>query len=325
MEAGRPLKIMGGLLLSGILVAVMAALGTGKVQTTDAVNESCIRCHVEQFEIGLRQAYAHLPFYERNCTACHLAAGEEAATLAWGETETLTGSLVDQAGQWQKRQIYRGESRVFEQFFSLDDLRDGVAYRFRLSVGEEPDRALATSSWLGLDLSELEPVEVPGEIELSEDSLIRDYVPLLRMTRLSSGSVLLVWDTNQPLFGWVELERLGDSVAQQGTLAATDSASDLDSGEHPRLRLADDLAIEACHDCHSPAELGTSHPVRLYGRGEVQIPADLPTVDGMLTCVTCHDPHGSEGKMLVRTVIKTKLCVTCHTRFKNSSPSTMFD
>ena len=90
------------------------------------------------------------------------------------------------------------------------------------------------------------------------------------------------------------------------------------------MRDPEDLAISVCYQCHSESTLGTSHPVRLYGGRDVRIPEELPTVDGMLTCVTCHDPHGAPGKMLVRETIKTKLCVACHYKYKNSSPSTMF-
>ena len=97
-------------------------------------------------------------------------------------------------------------------------------------------------------------------------------------------------------------------------------------GSHPPLREPQELTIELCLSCHSDTNLGTSHPVRLYARrGNTIIPEELPTIeDGMMTCVTCHSPHGAPASQLVREIVKTKLCVTCHIRFKNSSPATMF-
>ncbi|MCP3177765.1 hypothetical protein MJO47_11680 [Desulfuromonas sp. KJ2020] len=99
-----------------------------------------------------------------------------------------------------------------------------------------------------------------------------------------------------------------------------------EAGLHARLREPQDLTIEVCLSCHSDTDLGASHPVRLYARrGSTIIPEELPTIeDGMMTCVTCHGPHGAPARQLVREIVKTKLCVTCHIRFKNSSPATMF-
>lgn len=112
-------------------------------------------------------------------------------------------------------------------------------------------------------------------------------------------------------------------------LAGGSEPQDRDKGEmgtHPRLREPQELTIELCLSCHSNTNLGTSHPVRLYARrGNTIIPDELPTIeDGMMTCVTCHSPHGAPASQLVREIVKTKLCVTCHIRFKNSSPATMF-
>jgi predicted CXXCH cytochrome family protein len=139
-------------------------------------------------------------------------------------------------------------------------------------------------------------------------------------------TIFISWKTSQPLYGWVELQELEGLNLSDLSESESDRTRPVDeTSPHPDLRSPEDLAITVCYQCHPDTALGNSHPVRLFGGRDVRIPLDLPTVDGMLTCVTCHNPHGSEGKMLVRETIKTKLCVACHFKYKNSSPSTMFD
>ena len=74
------------------------------------------------------------------------------------------------------------------------------------------------------------------------------------------------------------------------------------------------LTINNCVDCHS---FGITHPVGVKSRSrETSIPPNLPTIeDGMITCVTCHDPHGGEQEKLSRLPAMTDLCVQCHTGY----------
>ena len=65
--------------------------------------------------------------------------------------------------------------------------------------------------------------------------------------------------------------------------------------------------IDLCLSCHSDASLGNSHR---YGGDMVD-----PTTDGMLTCLSCHLPHGAENTYLLKLDGKGELCVSCHTEF----------
>ncbi len=71
--------------------------------------------------------------------------------------------------------------------------------------------------------------------------------------------------------------------------------------------------IEVCYTCHPQ---GASHPVGIRSRdSSVIIPDTLPTIeDGVITCVTCHDPHGSRKKFFVRLDYRKDLCIQCHTK-----------
>ena len=70
--------------------------------------------------------------------------------------------------------------------------------------------------------------------------------------------------------------------------------------------------IDACVKCHSE---GASHPVRIRSNGpKTKIPSELPTIEGgMITCVTCHYPHGGNKKHFARLDFEKELCIKCHT------------
>jgi predicted CXXCH cytochrome family protein len=70
--------------------------------------------------------------------------------------------------------------------------------------------------------------------------------------------------------------------------------------------------IDVCGKCHP---LGASHPVGVRSNGiSVRIPSGLPTIrGGMITCVTCHFPHGGDKRYFVRLEGTKDLCVSCHT------------
>ncbi len=202
----------------------------------------------------------------------------------------------------------------------LSGLKMGSAYRFRMAVsvrGLYSQEEVEKGPWLGLkgtDIGTAESIMLP-EVSANLADLLKGAT-LYR----DANTVFISWQMAQPLYGWVELQEI-EGLDLQSSFEPTAG----NAGGHPLLRSAENLSIEACYQCHPESTLGTSHPVRLYSGQDVIIPPDLPTVDGMLTCVTCHDPHGADGKMLVRTVVKTRLCVTCHIKFKNRSRSTMFD
>lgn len=69
--------------------------------------------------------------------------------------------------------------------------------------------------------------------------------------------------------------------------------------------------IKICYQCH-PQD--ASHPVGIRsGNPGIKIPDSLPTIeDGVITCVTCHDPHGSNKRFFTRVDYKKDLCLNCH-------------
>ncbi|WP_321371218.1 cytochrome c3 family protein [uncultured Desulfuromusa sp.] len=243
------------------------------------------------------------------------------------QVTTITGSVVSQKDLWRKQLSYSAStSAELDHLVAMSSLEPETAYRFQIvvsSMDKDSKAEVHKSLWMGLRIKELDDLSRAQKIDLSS-GLSENLTDLIGSAAVykNDKTLFVVWETSVPLYGWVEVQEL-EGLTLTG-LASETEEEEISSDQHPALRTPEELAINACYQCHPESTLGTSHPVRLYDGKDVRIPDNLPTVDGMLTCVTCHDPHGSEGKMLVREVVKTKLCVTCHYKYKNSSPSTMF-
>lgn len=72
-----------------------------------------------------------------------------------------------------------------------------------------------------------------------------------------------------------------------------------------------EIGIDVCIKCHKQ---GASHPVGVKGRGRIKIVNELPTGEGgVVTCVTCHTPHGGKKRYLGRLDFNKGICLLCHT------------
>ncbi len=76
------------------------------------------------------------------------------------------------------------------------------------------------------------------------------------------------------------------------------------------LRSARYANIHVCTQCH---RAGISHPVGVRNtRADIDIPEDLPTIEaGVITCVTCHYPHGGDKPYFARFDFD-EICEMCH-------------
>ncbi|MBI5666336.1 MAG: hypothetical protein HZC49_14800 [Nitrospirae bacterium] len=69
--------------------------------------------------------------------------------------------------------------------------------------------------------------------------------------------------------------------------------------------------IDVCYKCH-PHD--SSHPVGIKAESsKTRTPEGLPTIeDGIITCVTCHTPHGGDRVHFNRFDFRKDLCMRCH-------------
>lgn len=74
--------------------------------------------------------------------------------------------------------------------------------------------------------------------------------------------------------------------------------------------------IDACIICHSQ---DSSHPVGVRSKNPKIIVSDeLPTIEGgLITCVSCHYPHGGGKPYFVRVDFTKEICAKCHQAYYN--------
>ncbi|MBI5599500.1 MAG: hypothetical protein HY890_07155 [Deltaproteobacteria bacterium] len=72
-----------------------------------------------------------------------------------------------------------------------------------------------------------------------------------------------------------------------------------------------DLRIKACESCHPRM---VTHPVGISSwKADIEIPPEFPTIEGnVITCVTCHYPHGGGENYYARISLEKDLCEQCH-------------
>ncbi len=102
-------------------------------------------------------------------------------------------------------------------------------------------------------------------------------------------------------------EPQGEELEQDWATGTTDSED-----VHDELRERKEWAIDACYRCHPPEELGLSHPVGIEPKDTTTIPEDLPMEGGVITCATCHKPHGGDRKYFAQKEITKEICIACH-------------
>ena len=114
------------------------------------------------------------------------------------------------------------------------------------------------------------------------------------------------WRHGDQLFLQLEAEqpcsvKVGQKEAQ--SLPATDN--------HPALRQRQQLTITVCYECHPQTKGAMSHPVGVRPKSTMAVdPRRL--VDGKLSCMSCHEPHGSANRYRLLTKTKKELCLSCH-------------
>ena len=98
----------------------------------------------------------------------------------------------------------------------------------------------------------------------------------------------------------------GQRINWPGSVHATNKLSCSDC-HNPMARFSDAGLLkkagitETCQSCHQQQ------------RAEFRKKSHMPVPEGKMTCVDCHNPHGSTAKKLLKADTVNELCYTCHT------------
>ncbi|OAG27717.1 cytochrome c3 family protein [Thermodesulfatator autotrophicus] len=112
----------------------------------------------------------------------------------------------------------------------------------------------------------------------------------------------------------LEIEADGQLSWRIGLLPKSNNKLSDKPKDHPLIKSIYWSSINACYSCHNKIKLGVSHPVGVsLSYKMAQRNKDLPLVNGIITCTTCHFPHTASNSYFLRKTGK-ELCLSCHNK-----------
>ncbi len=234
-------------------------------------------------------------------------------TVTW-KTDELSTSLVEYGPSNRYGRFTSEDSTLKKKHTrNIHQLESGRDYYFRV-VSRDIFGNEAVSE--DLQFSTFDVSDAQAAVAVVGDETDQRDLTLYQagVFLLNSDVVGVHVETSKPTRIAVEYLKAAESViAMEDSGEGRDAVLTNDEDSHPALRDGTDLAIDACYQCHPPEELGVSHPVGMEPSGKTTIPDDLPTLaGGVLTCVTCHAPHGGIRRYFARKEITKEICVSCH-------------
>ncbi|MFO7605806.1 MAG: cytochrome c3 family protein [Desulfurivibrionaceae bacterium] len=225
------------------------------------------------------------------------------AVIGWRSDEPATSLVEYGIGKLNHstplNNIYTADHQV-----AITGLKSGQDYKYRVisedffgnrSVSEE--MVLSTGEKFSrLEEPEAEEDEGREEIEIGTEFYQSDGRYLVRIT------------ATEPVE--MALGTLPAAPRGVGDVKADDSQQNV---RHLLVKDAFHLNISTCYGCHRRYQEGMSHPVNVYPKRGMVIPADYPTLpDGRMTCSSCHARHASNQKDRLIKPTNKELCVGCH-------------
>lgn len=228
-------------------------------------------------------------------------------SVSWKTDEPATSGveygLTDQYGQHTPED----SALVKNHIVNIHELEQDKNYHLRV-VSRDPFGNEAESRDVQFQTRDVQPAGVSAEVPAGQDDENALRFDRLDMFLLDSELAFYVQGSKSARLTIAYLKV--EEPAAQGTTGGAISTAD---DSHVALREGVELTINACYQCHPVDSLGVSHPVGVRPSAKTTIPDDLPTLEGgMVTCVTCHTPHGGERRYFARKEITKDICVSCH-------------
>lgn len=231
------------------------------------------------------------------------------AILAWETTVFATTTLEYGTDLSYGHKVFTGKPRVAyykEHKVRLPELKRNKVYHYRVTardlsgrIFKSRDQSFSTSA----DAKHIKARVSDAILAMDRNGEDDPVVEKIKAIRSVGGKVGVVVTASKPV---------------RVSLTAREEEKESDDGgvaiERHGLGFLSPKAsrIDACVECHNQ---GASHPVGITARTrKTKVPKGLPTLPGgIITCNTCHTPHGGDKKFFARIDFKdTTMCAECH-------------
>ena len=147
------------------------------------------------------------------------------------------------------------------------------------------------------------PAKTPkGEIELAEKIFRNNDNLVFNLTANQPAFITMYSDRKKKIFK-SEKEMLEEEKEKL-------------KAEHSGFRSQIDITNTICRACHKEVKPSLTHPVNVFPKPGMVIPAEYPTLpDGRITCSSCHSKHASDNKHRTIKSRPKELCKGCHKDF----------
>ncbi len=225
------------------------------------------------------------------------------AEILWDTDEPATSQVEYSLDAKSWATTPRDEGYCTEHRVMLSDLEKGMLYHIRArsvdpwgneGVSEETTFRVEAETHEG-DRQRTAPSSSTGPLRIQD----------VRIGRTPRGLVIISWRCPVPAEGTLELVELPEEDALRAREANNGHEGLIFKGDRER-------GFESCYRCHPPHTLGASHPVGVRIPPDMKVRGGLPTADGMILCISCHNPHGSRYPYLLRLSNERELCISCH-------------
>ncbi|MFN2365798.1 MAG: cytochrome c3 family protein [Desulfurivibrionaceae bacterium] len=225
------------------------------------------------------------------------------AVIGWRSDEPATSLIEYGIGKLNHstplNNIYTVDHQV-----AITGLKSGQDYKYRV-ISEDffGNRTVSEEMVLstGEKFSRLEEPE-------PEENNDREEIEIGTEFYQSDGRYLVRITASEPVE--MALGTLPAASPGVGDVKADDSQQNV---RHLLVKDAFHLNLSTCYGCHRRYQEGMSHPVNVYPKRGMVIPAEYPTLpDGRMTCSSCHARHASNQKHRLIKPSNKELCVGCH-------------
>ncbi|MBU0681700.1 MAG: hypothetical protein KKD73_09780 [Proteobacteria bacterium] len=221
------------------------------------------------------------------------------ATISW-KTDKISDSLVTlNAGDRNTKSYYR--HLTTDHTVSLIGLKADQDYTYTVASTDVFGNVAQSASFpFSTSAAKVAANNTPSNWTTG-DAIITSEI------FTANGDLIVKVNTDRPAALAIGTDMQATPEKISGTSA--DGADNV----HGNMRININTTVSLCVSCHKDHNGIRSHPVDVYPKRGMIIPASYPTsADGKITCLTCHEAHASNHKYVLRQSQSRELCIGCH-------------